>query len=38
VVPQYCGELGAQANGAPEDLSERTQAILRHREWLSRAG
>jgi len=25
-------------NGAPEDLSERTQAILRHREWLSHAG
>ena len=25
-------------DGAPEDLSERTQAILRHREWLSRAG
>ena len=24
--------------GAPEDLPERTQAILRHREWLSRAG
>ena len=25
-------------DGAPEDLSERTQAILRHREWLSRTG
>jgi hypothetical protein len=25
-------------NGAPEDLSERTKAILRHREWLSRTG
>ena len=25
-------------DGAPEDLSERTQAILRHREWLTRAG
>jgi len=25
-------------NGAPEDLSERTQAILRHREWLSHVG
>jgi nucleoid-associated protein YgaU len=25
-------------HGAPEDLSERTQAILRRREWLSRAG
>ncbi len=24
--------------GAPEDLSERTQAILRHRQWLSRTG
>ena len=24
--------------GAPEDLSERTRTILRHREWLSRAG
>jgi hypothetical protein len=24
--------------GAPEEFSERTQAILRHREWLSRAG
>ena len=24
--------------GAPEDLSERTQAILRHRQWLTRAG
>ena len=23
---------------APEDLSERTQAILRHREWLNHAG
>jgi hypothetical protein len=22
-------------DGAPEDLSERTKAILRHREWLS---
>jgi hypothetical protein len=25
-------------DGAPENLSERTQAILRRREWLSRAG
>jgi hypothetical protein len=25
-------------DGAPEDLSERTQAILRHREWLSHTG
>ena len=25
-------------DGAPEDLSERTQAILRRREWLSQAG
>jgi len=25
-------------DGAPEDLSERTKAILRHREWLSRTG
>jgi len=25
-------------DGAPEDLSERTEAILRHREWLTRAG
>ena len=25
-------------SGAPEDLSERTKAILRHREWLSRTG
>jgi hypothetical protein len=25
-------------NGAPEDLSERTKAILRHREWLSHTG
>jgi nucleoid-associated protein YgaU len=24
--------------GAPEDLSERTQAILRQRQWLTRAG
>jgi len=23
---------------APEDLSERIQAILRHREWLNHAG
>jgi len=25
-------------SGAPEDPSERTQAILRHRQWLTRAG
>jgi len=25
-------------DGAPEDLSDRTKAILRHREWLSRTG
>jgi transcriptional regulator with XRE-family HTH domain len=25
-------------DGAPEDLPERTKAILRHREWLSRTG
>ena len=24
--------------GPPEDLSERTQAILRQRQWLTRAG
>jgi hypothetical protein len=24
--------------GPPEDLSQRTQAILRNRQWLSRAG
>ena len=23
---------------APEDLSERTQAILRHQEWLNQSG
>jgi hypothetical protein len=28
----------SEDGGAPEDLSERTQAILRRREWLSRAG
>jgi hypothetical protein len=28
----------SEDGGAPEDLSERTQAILRRREWLSRTG
>jgi hypothetical protein len=33
---QVCNQ--SDDGGGPEDLSERTQAILRRREWLSRAG
>jgi nucleoid-associated protein YgaU len=33
---QVCNR--ADDGGAPEDLSERTLTILRHREWLSQAG
>lgn len=33
---QVCNR--SEDGGAPEDLSERTRAILRQREWLSRAG
>jgi len=36
VRDQVCNR--SDDNGAPEDLSERTRAILRHREWLSHAG
>ena len=36
--PYLRGQVCNRSDDAPEDLSERTQAILRHREWLNHAG